>query len=82
MAACSVLIQNAIVLWNYLTVSQRLAGIKDIMERNRMVTFIKQGSMMTWGHLNMGGEYDFTLPSINDNPFNMEEILELKLEAA
>lgn len=47
-----------------------------------MVTLIKQGSMMTWGHLNMGGEYDFTLPENKDNPFDMEKILELKLQAA
>jgi TnpA family transposase len=81
-AACSVLIQNAIVLWNYLTVSQCLAGIKDIVERNKIVILIKQSSMMTWGHMNMGGEYDFSLPFNQDNPFDMEEILELKLQAA
>ena len=81
-AACSVLIQNSIVLWNYLTVSQCLAGIADIEERNKMVTLIKQGSMMTWGHLNMGGEYDFNLSFNNDNPFEMDKILELKLQAA
>lgn len=81
-AACSVLIQNAIVLWNYLTVSQCLASIKDIIERDKMVAMIKQGSMMTWGHLNMGGEYDFTLPANEDEPFDIEKILELKLKAA
>lgn len=53
-AVCSVLIQNPIVLWNYLTISQCLAAITDIEERNKMVTLIKQGSMMTWGRLNMG----------------------------
>ena len=67
---------------NYLTVSQCLAGIKDIVERNKMVILIKQSSMITWGHMNMGGEYDFSLPFNQDNPFDMEEILELKLQAA
>ncbi len=79
-AACSVLIQNAIVLWNYLSVSQHLIGMNDIAERNKTVTLIKQGSMMTWQHLNLGGEYDFTLASSNDNPFDMDKILELKLK--
>jgi hypothetical protein len=78
-AASSVLIQNAIVLWNYLTVSQCLAGIKDSVERNKMVALIKQGSMMTWGHLNMGGEYDFSPPFSNDSPFDMDKILALKV---
>jgi hypothetical protein len=81
-SACSVLIQNAIVLWNYLTVSQCLAGIKDIVKRNKMVTLIKQSSMMTWGPMNMCGEYDFSLRFNQDNPFDMEKILELKLQAA
>ena len=53
-----------------------------IEERNKMVRLIKQGSMITWGHLNMGGEYDFNLSFNNDNPFEMDKILELKLQAA
>ena len=76
------LIQNTIVLWNYLSISESLAGIKVMEERNRMVTLITQGSMMTLGHLNMGGEYDFTLTSNDNNPFDMSKILELQLQAA
>jgi hypothetical protein len=47
-----------------------------------MVTLIKQGSMMTWGHLDTGSEYDFTLPASKDKPFDIDGILELKLKAA
>jgi len=56
--ACKVLIQNAIVLWNYLYLSQLLANCIDDNERNEMVSMIKSGSIMTWRHINLYGEYD------------------------
>ena len=77
--ACKVLIQNAIVLWNYLTVSQLLTNQADPAERNNMVISIKRGSMMSWGHVNMQGEYNFTKMPSNDYPFDMDKILSLKL---
>jgi TnpA family transposase len=78
-AACTVLIQNAIVLWNYLYLSQTLANNPDLVEQGRMVGSIKRGSVIAWGHINMQGEYDFTKSSTNDSQFDMDKILGLKI---
>jgi len=77
-AACMVLIQNAILLWNYLYMSQMVVNNADPKERTRMIQSIKRGSMMAWGHINLQGEYDFTKSAANDIPFDMEKILALK----
>lgn len=77
--ACKVLIQNIIVLWNYLYLSQRLASNDNIEERIQMIELIKRGSIIIWHHINLQGEYDFTKHTVaNDNLFNMEQILALK----
>lgn len=43
-----------------------------------MVALIKKDSLITWQHINLQGEYDFTKHAANDNLFNMEQILALK----
>lgn len=69
--------QNAILLWNYLYVSQIVVNNADTQERARMLNAIKRGLMMAWHHINLQGEYDFTKFAANDSPFNMEKILAL-----
>lgn len=78
-AACKVLIQNAIILWNYLYLSQLLANNGDTEERKHMLELIKQGSIICWQHINLHGEYDFTKHAANDACFNMEKIYALKI---
>jgi TnpA family transposase len=77
-AACMVLIQNAILLWNYLYLSQLVVNNANFKERAQMIRSIKRGSMIAWGHVNLQGEYDFTKPANNDIPFDMEKIFALK----
>lgn len=77
--ACKILIQNAVVLWNYLYLSQMLANCIDEYERNDMVNMIKGGSMMTWRHINLHGKYDFNRLAVNDYPFDMVKILSLQV---
>lgn len=77
--ACKVLIQNAIVLWNYLYLSQRLSETSDRDEREDMVESITGGSIIAWRHVNLQGEYDFTRPAANDAAFDLQQILALKL---
>ena len=77
--ACKVLIQNAIVLWNYLYLSQRLSTTHDPNDRQDMLEAITGGSIIAWAHVNMQGEYDFTRPAANDDVFDMPSILALKL---
>ena len=78
-AACTVLIQNAIVLWNYLYLSQLLANNPDPAECLIMIESMRKGSVTAWGHVNMQGEYDFTKHSTNDGRFDMEKILALRV---
>lgn len=77
--ACKVFIQNAIVLWNYLYLSQLLANCFNDKERSEMVSMIKNGSMITWGHINLHGEFDFRRHVANDRSFDIKKILDLKL---
>ena len=80
--SCKILIQNAIVLWNYLYLSQLLANCNDENERNEMVGMIKEGSMINWGHINLHGEIDFKRQAANDTSFDMCKILSLQLVRA
>ncbi|WP_423064303.1 Tn3 family transposase [Candidiatus Paracoxiella cheracis] len=57
--ACKVIIQNSVVLWNYLYLSQLLANCASEKEQEEMVSLIGQGSVITWRHINVHGEYDF-----------------------
>jgi Tn3 transposase DDE domain len=77
--ACKVLIQNAIVLWNYLYLSQLLANCTDDKERCEMVSMIKNCSVIIWRHINLHGEYDFKRQADNDVPFDINKILELQV---
>ena len=44
-----------------------------------MLESITGGSILAWRHVNLQGEYDFTRPAANEDMFDMEGILALKL---
>ncbi len=75
--ACKVLIQNSIVLWNYLYLSQLLVNCIDQNEREDMVGLIKNGSIITWRHVNLHGEFDFRRRAANDAIFDIKKILSI-----
>ena len=78
--ACKVLIQNAIILWNYLYISQLLANNNDEADRKEMIKFLKKSSMIAWQHVNFHGEYDFIKYAANTNiPFDLKSIMNLKV---
>ena len=77
--ACKRLIQNSIVLWNYLYLSQLLTNCRNHDEQLEMISLIKEGSVMTWRHVNLHGEFNFRRQAANDHPFKMNEILSLRL---
>ncbi len=56
---CKRLIENAIVCWNYLYLSQKLADAPQ-SQRDEMIAQLKRSSVITWHHINMLGEYDFS----------------------
>lgn len=77
--ACKVLIQNSIVLWNYLYLSQLLTNCSDKRERAEMISLIREGSVLTWAHVNLHGEFDFKRKAANESFFDMTKILSLKI---
>lgn len=77
--ACKILIQNAIVLWNYLYLSQLLATTSSKEKQQAILNIIHNGSVMTWRHINLLGEYDFTERTASNSPsFNIAKILAWK----
>ncbi len=58
--ACRRLIKNAITCWNYLYLSRRLAEEKNEERRAVPIEAIRNGSVATWAHFNLHGEFDFS----------------------
>jgi TnpA family transposase len=57
---CRRLIKNAIVCWNYLYLSRLLADEKNEERRAMLIEAIRNGSVATWAHFNLHGEFDFS----------------------
>lgn len=76
--ACRHLIQNAIILWNYLFISNKLSEIEEEDEVQKNIELMKSSSIMTWQHVNMHGEYDFII-DLDIPPFDMIKINSLKI---
>ena len=58
--ACRRLIKNAIVCWNYLYLSRELDQQPDEAHRTALIEAIRNGSVSTWRHFNLHGEFDFS----------------------
>lgn len=80
---CRRLIQNAIVLWNYLYLSELLARIDSQPVLEEMISVIGNGTAVTWQHVNMMGEYDF-IKLLDNKPlrFDLERIFQWKYAPA
>jgi TnpA family transposase len=57
---CKRLIQNAIILWNYLYITKKIQQAKSKEEKTEIINSLKNGSIVHWSHINFYGEYDFT----------------------
>jgi TnpA family transposase len=58
--SCRRLIKNAIVCWNYLYLTRELAYEKSDERKAELLTAIRNGSVVTWAHFNLHGEFDFS----------------------
>lgn len=58
--SCNRLIKNCIICWNYLYLTHRLKRITNDEEKEQLRGVISSHSIMTWAHINMLGEYDFS----------------------
>lgn len=73
------LLQNAIVLWKYLSLSDTVLNTRDPKERRLVIESIRRGSVITWAHVNLRGEYAFTPPSANDDVFEFDRIICMRI---
>jgi uncharacterized protein YbcC (UPF0753/DUF2309 family) len=64
--ACKRLIKNCIICWNYLYLSQKLAEMDDPESREAFLKTVTHGSAVSWQHLNLLGEYDFSEDRLQD----------------
>ena len=77
---CRRLIENSIICWNYLYVSQLIYNTTNESNKKEIIKSIKNGSIVTWQHVNMIGEYDFNKKIIDSfMKFDVDQLLEMKI---
>lgn len=64
---CRRLIKNAIICWNYLYLTQKIAEAESEERRQELLTAVRNGSVETWQHVNLHGEYDFSDEKLQDS---------------
>jgi len=64
---CKRLIKNAVVCWNYLYLTQRIAEAPDAETRKALLESVAAGSAVSWHHINLLGEYDFSDEKLRDS---------------
>ena len=70
--SCNRLIKNSIICWNYLYLSDKLARLETQPQQQKsLITAISTHSVMSWAHINMLGEYDFSDEKLADS-FNIQ----------
>jgi TnpA family transposase len=53
------LLKNAIIIWNYLFLSDYCCQLPNDQQRQEVINSISSGSVIAWAHVNMHGVYDF-----------------------
>lgn len=64
---CNRLIKNSIICWNYLYLERQLEKLTDPEAREKLLQIVTTHSPMTWAHINMLGEYDFSEEKLKDS---------------
>lgn len=64
---CRRLIKNAIICWNYVYLSQRIADEPDPEKRRALIEAVRSGSVARWGHFNLHGEFDLSDEKLEDS---------------
>ena len=57
--SCNRLIKNSIICWNYMYLEKKLQKSSP-QEQKVLIHAIQTHSPMSWAHINMLGEYDFS----------------------
>lgn len=75
---CKTIIQNIIILWNYIELTKIIMR-SDPNERERLLENITNASILTWQHVNLHGTYDFSnLLSSNDPDYTLDDVINFK----
>jgi hypothetical protein len=65
------LIQNAVILWNYLYLSELLSKTTDQTQLESVLNAVRNGTAIVWHHVNLQGEYDVDqLTSVSESRFD------------
>jgi len=76
---CRLILQNSIVLWNYLYLSDLIIKVESPEELEDIVSSIRNGTAVAWEHINMLGEYDFSKLLNNKTlRFDMQKLMAMK----
>ena len=63
---CNRLIKNSIICWNYLYLARLVEKASDTESKENLLRLIAIHSPMSWAHINMLGEYDFSEEKLRD----------------
>ena len=75
---CKTIIQNIIILWNYIELTKIIMR-SDPDQRELLLESITSASILTWYHVNLHGTYDFSnLLSSNDPDYSLEDVINFK----
>lgn len=75
---CKTIIQNIIILWNYIELTKIIMR-SDPDEQASLLERITSASILTWQHVNLHGTYDFSnLLSANNPDYTLDEMINFK----
>lgn len=77
--SCTALIKNAIVLWNYLFLSNHIHNLKTKTEKMEVIDSIRKGSVISWLHISMKGFYDFDHKFTNSFSASIKDMMNIKI---
>jgi hypothetical protein len=77
-AMCKTIIQNIIILWNYIALTKIIMR-SDSASRQTLLENITNASILSWRHVNLHGIYDFSnLLAANDQDYSFNEVVSFK----
>ena len=65
--SCNRLIKNCIICWNYLYLSQKRSQAETQETKDCLLEAITTHSVISWAHINLLGEYDFSDEKLQDS---------------
>lgn len=77
-AMCQTILQNIIVSWNYIRLTQIIMEA-DEQNKHSLIENITNGSILTWKHVNMLGIYDFRNLALQPGSTNTQDLLTFRL---